>query len=245
MPKLMNASTTVVGNTISNFGFSGKRIDELTASEYTLADIEIDLSSSVQPFENELTDALVKIIESCRKHPLADKMLVRVATFNGPLNEIHGFVNLSDIKADDYNLKAGGNTPLYDAAHSGIEALGTYGKTLADMDYGVNGVMFVVTDGAEYGSRASSIPKIVAALNQVRKEEKLESIKTILIGVGDQAQVKAELEQFQKDAQFDQFIWAGTANASSLAKLADFISKSISASSTALGSGGASKNLTF
>lgn len=64
MPKLMNKSTALVADTVSNFKFSGVRIDDLGASEFTLASIELDLSPSVSPFVDDLKKALSNIIES-------------------------------------------------------------------------------------------------------------------------------------------------------------------------------------
>ncbi len=74
--------------------------------------------------------------------------------------------------------------------------------------------------------------------------ENLESIKVILIGVGDSGRVQTYLDTLKNDAGLDQFVWVGNADAKALAKMADFVSRSISSSSQALGTGGASKNLT-
>src|SRR6478735_294603 len=104
MPKLMNASASIVGATVSNFGFSAKRAEDLTATEYTLADIEIDVSPSTSGFLVQLQKALGVVTDSLKKSPRAENMLVRVQTFSENLTEVHGFINLKDINAADYNL---------------------------------------------------------------------------------------------------------------------------------------------
>jgi len=53
------------------------------------------------------------------------------------------------------------------------------------------------------------------------------------------------LEQFKNEAGIDQFVSIGEATPAKLAKLADFISRSISSTSQALGTGNASQPLTF
>lgn len=242
----MNQATSVVGNTISAFGFSGKRIEDLTANGYTLADIEIDLSPSTSGFRKELEAALAAIVDSLNKSPRSENMLVRVETFDEKLKEVHGFVNLTDVKAADYKLKpSGGGTALYDSILCGIEAVGAYGEQLDKMEYDVNGVVFIVTDGEENSSSKASIAKILSSNEQIQRAEHLESLKVVLIGIGDQARVKSYLEKLKKDAKLDQYVWVGDASPSNLAKLADFISRSISSASNSLGTGGASQNLDF
>jgi len=243
----MNQSASIIGATVSNFGFTTKRNDELTASEYTLANLEIDLSPSTAPFRGELEKALATIVESLAKSPRAEQMLVRVEGFDENLHEVHGFINLSDIKPADYSLDCNGSgTALFDAALCGVEAVAAYGKRLDDLEYAVNAVVFIVTDGQNNSSsKARTAKKVAEAIKKAQQEEHLESIKTVLIGVGDENNTRAYLEDFKRDANIDQFVWVGKATASSIAKLANFISRSVSSASQSLGTGGPSANLNF
>lgn len=240
----MGKADTEVLQTVSNFGFTAQRPDTLGASEYTIVGIAVDVSGSVAGFKSDLEKAYRDIIGSCRKNPRAENLLVRGASFNDSLNEIHGFQGLDTIDEAKTSFYPGGGTALFDSALEGVETLGTYGKQLADMDYLVNGVLFVVTDGDDNGSRVANPSKIKAAIEKIRKSETLESLKVILIGVGDQVSVKNYLDTLHQQAGLDQFVWIGNADAKSLAKLADFVSRSISSSSQALGTGGPSQNLT-
>ncbi len=240
----MGKADTQVLQTVSKFGFSAQRPETLGASEYTIVSIAVDVSGSVAGFKGDLEKAYRDIIGSCRKNPRAENLLVRGATFNDCLFEVHGFQGLDSIDEAKVGFSPGGGTALFDSALEGVESLGQYGKTLSDMDYLVNGVLFIVTDGDDNGSRVANPAKIKAAIEKVRKAESLESLKVILIGVGDQGSVKAYLDTLHLDAGIDQFVWIGNADAKSLAKLAEFVSRSISSSSQALGTGGPSQNLT-
>jgi hypothetical protein len=243
----MNASASLVAQTVSNFGFSGARIEDLGASEFTLANIAIDLSPSTSGFIDDLKKALGTIIESLAKSPRAENLLVRVEGFNEDLKEIHGFSPLTGMKSGDYPIDCGGRgTALFDAILSGVEACGEYGKRLDDKDYASNAIVFIITDGMENASRKARNPdSIIKAIEKIRIAENLESIKTILIGVGDDTTVNQYLAQVQADAKIDQYLWVGDATPSKLAKMADFISRSVSSTSQALGTGGPSQNLTF
>ncbi|UCE66565.1 MAG: hypothetical protein JSU85_00700, partial [Candidatus Zixiibacteriota bacterium] len=56
---------------------------------------------------------------------------------------------------------------------------------------------------------------------------------------------KAYLDDFKDKANLQQFVNAGNATPKTLAKLANFISKSISSQSQSLGTGGPSQSLSF
>jgi hypothetical protein len=73
--------------------------------------------------------------------------------------------------------------------------------------------------------------------------EATESMVSILIGVGvaGYAEVAAELKRFKAEAEITQYVETQDANAKTLAMLAEFVSKSISAQSASLGTGGPSQ----
>ena len=88
--------------------------------------------------------------------------------------------------------------------------------------------------------------KIKDAVANVRKSEVLESFKLILIGVNDGDAVVAKyLKEFNDEAGFDEHVPVDSIDAGSLAKLAEFISQSISSTSQSLGTGGPSQAVNF
>jgi uncharacterized protein YegL len=234
------------------FQFSGVRVESLGASEYTLVTIVIDISGSVQNFADELLKMVKTIVEACKKSPKAENLMIRYITFNSSVYEIHGFRLLKDIDLDkDYeDLFPDGLTALFDASYDAIGATIDYSARLVDdYEFDVNGAVYIVTDGVN--NRGSMTPssikdKIAYGIGK----EKIESLVTILVGLHDPKEmwadeVKASLESFHKEANLTQFIDAGDATAGKLAKLANFVSESVSSQSQALGSGDASQALTF
>jgi hypothetical protein len=246
MPKLNNLDLENHKLT-GNYGFSATKLDNLGATEYTLVTIVVDESGSVSPFRDNLIEALKAVVNACKYSPRADNLMIRVVSFHSNINEIHGFKLLSACNTDDYNglLNGGGATALFDASENGIRATSAYGKTLIDNDYSVNGIVFVLTDGEDNHS-TYTVNNVRDALADAIKGETLESLVSILIGVNiSEPRMKQYLDDFKTNAGFTQFIDIGEASAKKLAKLAEFVSKSISSQSQALGSGLASKSLTF
>ena len=103
MPKLTNDDLSNF-KTPAAYTFSGVRAEDLEASEYTLVTIVQDISSSVCSFEQEMTDCLKTILESCKKSPRAANLMVRLVGFNTSVNELHGFRMLSDIDPVEYDI---------------------------------------------------------------------------------------------------------------------------------------------
>jgi uncharacterized protein YegL len=244
MPKLFNQETTVA-QTVSNFSFTAARPDTLGSSEYTLVSIALDRSGSVEPFKGELIKAYKEIIGACRKNPRAENILVRATSFNSSLKEEHGFINLDAIDENSFDMSPYGGTALYDSALESVEAAQAYGQKLTDLDFLVNGLVVIVTDGEENSSRTASPAKIKATLDAIKKSEKMESVKVILIGLGADGNIAQYLNVFKDAAGFDQFEHIKNTDAKGLAKMANFISKSISSSSNSLGTGGPSVNLSI
>ncbi len=238
-------------NTPNQFQYSAIEVSNLQAVEYTLVNLLVDQTGSVDGFKSELETCMKTVVEACKKHPRSQNVLMRTAVFNAMysgsnIKELNGFNIVNNIDTSNYVLSPGGYTPLYDATLDSIETMENYAKTLVDQDYFCNGILFVLTDGEENSSRVATLAKIKTAMQNVRKNESLESIKMILVGVNDNnTRIKKVLENFKNDAGFDEYISIGDATPAKLAKLANWISQSISSTSQALGTGGPSQTLTL
>lgn len=229
----------------SSFNFTGVRLEDLGATEYTLVTIAVDVTGSTAMFADDLRKMLIVAIEACKKSPRSDNLLVRIVTFStsvGGVRELHGFEPLSSIDPKAYpQFQPDGLTPLYDATFSSVGAMVQYGGDLMESDYLANGIAFIVTDG--FDNVSSTSPSMIAEqVSRARREEKLESLLTILIGI-NASEYAHQLETFRREAGLDQYIDAGEVSQGRLAKLASFVSQSVSSQSQALGTGGPSQNI--
>ena len=231
----------------SHYGFSGAKLQTLTATEYTLVTICTDVSGSVSSFKTEIESCLQNIIQSCAAAPRADNLLLRLTTFNTKIRELHGFRPLAESPRDAYQniLRTSGCTALYDATHNAIEAIQRYGKQLSTNAFAVNGILFVITDGADNAS--TTTPKTIKdALSKSIQDEHLDNMLAVLIGINvHDNRLSKQLTSFSSQAGFDSYIELQDASANALEKLAFFVSKSISLQSRALGSGKTPVPLTF
>lgn len=230
-----------------HYGYSTMRLEDLGASEYTLVTIVNDASGSVAGFCGAMEKALGSIVQACKMSPRSNNLLLRLVTFNDRLSETHGYKLLDQCRPADYAgiLSPGGSTALYDAAENAVAAAAAQGRQMKDAGYSVNGIVFVMTDGMDNASHLA-IPQLRHTLEQGVQDSHLESLVSVLIGVNVRDRgVSDYLKQLYADAGFTQYIELERADASTLARLADFVSRSISAQSQSLGTGGPSRPLTF
>ncbi len=233
-------------NAGSGYKFSATKINDLGAAEYTLASIVMDASSSVTGFAAQLEQALKTIFKACDKSPRKDNLMLRLTQFATRLTELHGFKLLNTIQEKDYDnvLQLGGSTALFEAMDEALQATGTYGKQLTAMDFLVNAIVVVVTDGENNTGSIMDPAQVKKTLQAVRRSENLESILLILVGVtGDNVSLNTYLQTVKDDAGCDQYVSIGNATPGRIAKLAEFVSQSISSTSSALGTGKASAPL--
>lgn len=129
---------------------------------------------------------------------------------------------------------------------NGVDAAARQGAELVANDFSANAIVFVITDGVDYRGSTATPNEVKKAIERATKSECLESIVTVLIGVNVQdSNVAAVLKRFSVEAGFTQYVELADASAANLAKLASFVSRSISSQSQSLGTGGPSKALTF
>lgn len=229
---------------IGNFVFSGVRPDKLGSTEYTLVTLVMDKTGSVSPVAQDLLDAKISVVGACKKSPRAEFLLFRNTEFNANIDEVHGFADLASIDVSQYRVPVCvGVTSLFDATYSAVAATNEYAKTLSDNEFSVNGIVFVVTDGDDNNS-VQTPAAVAAEIKRGVQNEWLESLNVVLIGV-NATRYEKYLTKFTKDAQLTQYVDVGDATPARLAKLADFVSRSISSQSQALGTGGPSQALTF
>jgi len=235
------------------FAFSAARPEDLPEEEYTLVVIMDDVSPSTEDYRNESCEAKKAIIKACRKSPRAEKLLIRQCVFGTSIKEVHGFKSLQSIDEQSFVAEPtiGHSTALFDSAYDAVSSVLDYAKTLdTNADILSNGIVFDITDGMDNAS--SMTARSVAEKIRLSKKDEwpIESIKVVLVGLFDPkdsyaSTVKEYLEEFKNDAEIDQYIDVGDATPQKLAKLAEFVSQSISSQSQSLGTGGPSQNLAF
>lgn len=235
-------------NAGSNYKFSATKIEKLGAAEYTLATIVQDASGSVSPFAAALEQAIKTTYGAMKKSPRKDNLMLRLTQFSDDLTELHGFKLLNSIQEKDYDniLKIGGNTALFDATDEAIQVTTTYGKQLTCQDFLVNAVVIIITDGRNNSGNIMDPEQIRKSVQTAMMSENLESITLILVGItNDDNNLDSYLQEFKDKAGINQYTSIGKATPGRVAKLAQFVSQSISSTSAALGSGAPSQPVNF
>src|ERR1044072_5244593 len=106
----------------SHYGYSATRLDDLGATEYTIATIVAGVSGSTGAFIFDMEAAITRIVQACKFSPRADNLLLRLIAFDDSLRELHGFKLLENCHLADYGgaLRSGGSTSVFDATEHGV-----------------------------------------------------------------------------------------------------------------------------
>lgn len=225
------------------FKFSGVSIDELEESEYTLAGVVLDNTPSIRRFAHLIEKTIATSVKGCRKAPRADNLLYRVTTFNSNVKEIHGWKPLNQIDEDnDYNdvMDPDKYTALFDASDEMLESTKSYAQEMKNPPnfYSANAVNVFVTDGDDNDSDIPSPEVIGQKIQEIEESEVLESLITILVAVNvSDPRCKQKLQEFKEKAGLTKYIEIDDFNEKTMAKLAEFISSSVSDTLDNLGTG--------
>ena len=230
------------------YGFSQQRLADLSqASEYTLVTLYVDASGSVAGFEKQIEAAIKNVVDSCSRSPRANNLLIRLCLFATDLTVVHDFRLLKEISHSDIDgcIRPSGMTCLRDAGVDMYRSISAGAKDLRDNDFEVNAIGFIITDGEDTCSK-HGVNAVKAAGESLVLSEAVDSYRAVIIAINNSsAHFHTQLDTFATGCGFDQVIDAGNADANSLAKLAAFVSDSISSQSSSLGTGAASKPVTF
>jgi hypothetical protein len=218
---------------------------DLQASEYTLIQLVVDASGSAASYRIE---QLVKeIVRSCLSSDRKNNLILRVVGVGTRPSEIHDFKVLPQCDPEDYGgiVGLGGTTALYDAMIDGVEAVTKLSCFLMQQDYSANAVIIVISDGMDNSSVASS-SKVMNALEKARKNESLDSISSILVGIVGSSdrnspaykEVSGALRQFESEIGFTCYREVDVLVENAASCLAEFLCESIYAVNNALGTGG-------
>ena len=221
----------------TSYTFSAVKPEDLGETEYTLVTMAVDTTGSVSGFAASLLNMVKTVIEACKKNPRSENLLVRFTTFAGDsVTEVHGFKPLSTIDVNDYKpFRCNGATNLYDAVLEAVGATEQYAKTLSDNDFDVNSAIYIITDGEDNNSN-SGASDVATFVERLKNKEKYGMMNSVLIGINT-AGCSHYLNTFKSTAKLDSYVDIVDGTPGKLAKLAGFISKSISSSSQALSNG--------
>jgi len=210
---------------------------DVEEDEIILAVLTVDVSPSVNRFKRELNEAFSEFIITMQNSHVAKRLMVAVVEFNENVIHRTGFQFVKTLDTSSFTFEPRGySTALYDAMYESVSGLIAYRDDLESSGVTVKCFMFGITDGKDEGStkhRPTAVKELIAA--QLQSERTAFSFETILLGIGDEDELKrlkaagipSEFEKSQKAMGIAHLAEAGT-TAKEIRKLIGFISASVS-----------------
>lgn len=231
------------------YGYTGAAIDDIQSVTNTLAAVLFDESGSTRSFSRQMELASKKIIAFLRMCPEADNLIFRQDHFDTDIKEVIGWTPLAGVEDDVFDgcWAGGGCTALYYSEDHVSKYMQDYAHQLAQQRYISNGIICTMTDGGNYtpAGPGNGVGEDVAkkAFAELVANEDMESIVSILIGINPAQSVQDELQRHADEVGYTRYLPVEKADEATLAKIADFISKSIQSQSQALKTGGPSTKI--
>jgi len=234
----------------ANYGYTGAVIEDLESAENTIAATLFDESGSTRAFAKQMEMAVQQIVKFLRRSPRADNLIYGHYHFDSSLKEILGWTPLAQIEDDRFDgcWAGGGCTNLWYSEDRALSYMRDYALQMANQRYMCNGILCTLTDGGEYSPQYSDghgwkEDQVVEAFKTTASCEDLESLVSIMIGINPDPGVQQELQEHAEKVGYTRYLPVEKADENTLAKIADFISKSIVSQSQALGTQGPSTNI--
>jgi uncharacterized protein YegL len=216
---------------ITNLEFGNFDPDNLAADEVINVVLAVDVSYSMRPKADALNVAYNEFVDHFKKSHVSEKLMLSRIEFNDSIVKHTGFQPVTDLDAIDFNGSINGCTALYDAVKEGLQNALQYREDCEDSGITCKTLLFVITDGEDNSSGASSANDVNTRLGDLLSEERNAfSFTTILLGLGNE-------NYFNDAAQkmgFDH-VATGSDSAADIRKMINFISASISSVSQGKG----------
>ncbi|MFZ1458639.1 MAG: hypothetical protein WAT17_02050 [Candidatus Saccharimonadales bacterium] len=147
-------------------------LDDITTAETFVLSVIVDDSSSISSAGNE--DNVRTAFNLIQEALLGSKSAATIVADCWQLNagRLFPYVALENApRLDSSNYRAMGCTPLYDRTHSALEALKLKVEEFENGGVAVRGVVVIISDGADYGSRLRARDVRLLAEELLRTEQ--------------------------------------------------------------------------
>lgn len=216
---------------ITNLQFGNFNPEELAADEVINVVIAVDVSYSMRPKADALNAAYNEFINHFKGSHVAEKLMVSLIEFNDKIAKHTGFRPITDLDDIDFSQEIDGCTALFDAVKEGLQNALQYREDCEESGINCKTLLFVITDGEDNSSAASSSAEINQRLNDLFQEERNAfSFTTILLGLGNESYFRDAAQEMNFD-----HVATGSDSAQDIRKMINFISASISSVSQGQG----------
>lgn len=222
--------------TLSGTGYHFTAIlpENIKTDAICLASVLIDTSSSMDGEEQNLERCFEQAIQACDKAPNRDGIFIRITSFASTVKELRPFIPPSPTPL---KIHIGGMTALGRGILDSLRSTTQYAKVLSQGDYRCNAILIILTDGEETVDKPEqAVDMVQKELQTIRTEETLDSVLIILVGFRPSVGVMKTQQDFA-NAIGARYIPLQDVNPQKLAKLANFVSQSISSQSKQIGTG--------
>lgn len=220
----------------------GVNVDDVLASDVILVAFDIDDSGSMRPNEDTARTGMNSVLDALAASKQADQILVYCRLFNSGL--LYPYTPLLDgvtkklnpaLRLTAQNYRATGGTPLYDDYAITVGTAVAKVEEFKNAGVPARSITFLLTDGADAGSRTHKRPESVEPLTKDILRTEMHLVLAMGIDDGGYTDFK---DIFRRMGILDKWILTPKNNASEIRRAFEMVSQSaVRASQTAAQTG--------
>lgn len=216
-------------------GFDNFDPEEIQTEETINAVFVVDVSPSIGSYNDELNDAFNAMINEFQTSHVSDRLLISTVEFDDNVHVKTGFQPVSSINQANFTPQGYG-TALYDAVELSLKNAIVYRTSLEDSGVICKTLLFVLTDGMDNASQSGAAGRVKDNITDfLRNEKNVFTFESILFGIGKSNEQYYEMAKSDMGIKHLVTIDTGKSpedTAKAIRKMINFISSSISASSS-------------
>jgi len=168
---------------VGGLKFNNFNPDDIQSEETINCVFVVDISPSIEEFEDELNAAFNDFVQEMQKSHVADRLMVSIVEFCETVSVKNGFMPILNLPAMKFKA-SGSGTAIFDAVNEGVKNAVNYRETLQNSGINTKTLVFILTDGMDNSSglKADAIKQLLE--NITSDEKNAFSFTTILFGIG-------------------------------------------------------------
>ncbi len=167
--------------------FNNFDVTNLDVEEVVNTTILVDTSLSMEPHTKDLNEQFNICISNIQEMHQAPKIFMSIGRFDSDIEVITGLQQVNNVIPHYFNPQ-GSRTRLYDACLEFTKNLVSQQQMALNAGILSKTIMFVFTDGADYGSNSNSASEVKKLIQFIQSNEAtMNTFLTVLVGIGERS----------------------------------------------------------
>jgi uncharacterized protein YegL len=169
----------------THLSYGNVDVTNLDMEEVVNVTLLVDTSGSMSPYAAELNKQISDFIKWMQEFHQAPKLFLSMGRFDSDIEVLTGFQQVNNVKNHTFNTD-GGSTKLFEGCLDFLKNVISQQQRALNAGILTKSIFFVITDGADNASKATSASEVKQLINFIQSDEAtINTFNSALVGIGD------------------------------------------------------------